>query len=228
MNNVGKILVVIIAVASLSFMGFAVVTTVGGYNFEEHIARVNDRYRITNSGGEEPVWNSVQVIGEENVNENPSLPAVLDATYADAIADMNAEINAYKAEEEAHAAFIAQVTAANEADALALSERADQLRADLEALRVETEAIGQRVQTTQDEVLKQQARLAARREDVFRLQAQYEEIAVDEERAREIIVQLTELIHQIDGDLERARRRETQLVEQGATLPGDENYPQMD
>jgi chromosome segregation ATPase len=225
MNNVGKILVVIIAAASLSFMGFAVVTTVGGYNFEEHIARVDDRYRITNSGGEEPVWSSVQVIGEENVEENASLPAVLTATYDDAIADMNAEIDAYKAEEDAHAAFIAQVTAANEADALALSERADQLRADLEALRIETEAIGQRVTATQDEVLKIQARLDARRTDVFRLLAQYEEIDVDETRAREIIVQLTELIHQIDGDLERARRRETQLIEQGATLPGYDPPP---
>jgi hypothetical protein len=222
MNQIGKILVVFIAVASIAFMGFATVITIGGYNFEEHIDLLNNDYRITNSGGEEPTWTSARVIGEDTVHENPSLPAVLDATYTDAVARQNEQIEFYEAEEQRYAAQIAEIEAANEADLQALRDRSEAIRADLEALRDETAATSQRVQMTQDEVLKLQVRLESRRTDVLRLEAQYAEIAVDEFRAREIIDQLSELIYQVDGELERARRREAQLREQGATLPEDE------
>lgn len=221
MNQIGKILVVFIAVASISFMGFATILTVGGYNYEEHIELLNNDYRITNSGGENPTWSSASVIGENEFPENASLAAVLDATYDDALRQQEAQIAHYEREAQAAADLITEITAANEADEQALRDRSEAIRADLNELRDETEAISQRVQLTQDEVLKLQVRLESRRTDVFRLEAQYSEIAVDEFRARQIIEQLTELIHQIDGEIERAQRRETQLREQGAVLPGD-------
>jgi hypothetical protein len=223
MNQIGKILVVFITVASIAFMGFATVITIGGYNFEEHIELLNNDYRITNSGGDEPTWTSARVVGEDTLPENASLPAVLDATYDDALTHQQEQIAYYQAREEQFAISLAEIDAANAADVEALAQRSEAIRADLAELREETEAIGQRVQLTQDEVLKLQVRLESRRTDVFRLEAQYAEIAVDEFRAREIIDQLNELVYQIDGELERARRREAQLREQGATLPGDEN-----
>ncbi len=219
MNQVGKILVVFIAVASISFMGFATVLLVGGPNYQSDIDRLKDRYRITNTGGDEPMWESYQIIGEERVVQNASLAAVLDATYADAVRDQQTEIADAKAKEDASAVLSTEIEAANAADIIALEQRSNTLREDLEALRVQTEGVGQQVQVQQDEVLKIQERLNARRTDVFRLQAQYDEIYVDQFRAEQIISQLTQLIHQIDGELERAHRRETQLVEQGAALP---------
>lgn len=222
MNSIGKILVVFIAVASISFMGFATVLRVGGPNYQNDIDRLSDRYRIVNTGGDEPMWESYQIIGEERVTQNASLPAVLNATYADALADQQREIAAHQASEQASATLITEFEAANAADVVALEQRSNDLRDELEALRVQTEEIGQQVQVQQDEVLKIQERLNARRTDVFRLQAQYDEIYVDQFRAEAIITQLTQLIHQVDGELERARRREMQLVEQGATLPGDQ------
>lgn len=222
MNSIGKILVIFIAVASISFMGFATVLRVGGPNYQTDIDRLSDRYRIVNTGGDEPMWESYQIIGEERVAQNASLPAVLNATYADALADQQREIAAHQASEQASATLITEIEAANAADIIALEQRSTSLRDELEALRVQTEEIGQQVQVQQDEVLKIQERLNARRTDVFRLQAQYDEIYVDQFRAEAIIAQLTQLIHQIDGELERARRREMQLVEQGATLPGDQ------
>ncbi len=219
MNQIGKILVVAIAIGSISFMGFAAALIVGGRNYDEDIDRLKEDYRITNTGGEEPQWESYQVIGEERVFNNPSLPAVLNATYADAIADQQAEIARFEAREQAAAADVTRIAAANSADLAALQVASDEIRAELETLRVQTEEISRDVQGTQDEVITIQDRLAARRTDVLRLHAQYAEIYVDQYRAEQIISQLQQLIHQLDGELERARRRETQLIEQGATLP---------
>jgi chromosome segregation ATPase len=221
MNQIGKILVVFIAVASISFMGFATVLLVGGPNYQNDIDRLKDRYRITQTSGDEPVYESYRIVGEERAAQDPSLAKVLNQTYDQALSDLNNEIGALQQDEQRFAAMAAEIEAANAADVLALQARADTLRVELDSLRAQTEAIGQQVQVQQDEVLKIQERLNSRRDDVFRLQAQYDEIYVDQFRAEQIIGQLTQLIHQIDGELERARRRETQLVEQGAALPGD-------
>lgn len=221
MNKIGKILVVAIAVASVSFMGFAAALLVGGRNYEDDIDLLKNGYRITNTGGEEPQWEAYQIIGEERVSSDPSLPAVLNSAYSDAIADQQAEITRYEQQEQQHAAMIAEIEAANAADLAALQVASTEIRANVQAIRTEAENTSRQVQATQDEVINRQRLVDARRTDVFRLQAQYDEFEVDQFRAEQLIAQLRQLIHQLDGELERAQRREQQLIEQGATLPGD-------
>jgi chromosome segregation ATPase len=63
-----------------------------------------------------------------------------------------------------------------------------------------------------EEVQKLKDRIEARREDVFRLGAQLEEIRGDRFRIRQVQQQLLDLIQQLDGSIERAERRRDQLT----------------
>lgn len=212
MTRFGKILVILITFASLSFAGFAIVTTYGGPNWQE-IASQIDGYKFSYTGGENPTWTAVRARGDEQVASDRNLAKVIDAVLADKISKLNAEKADYQAKTPPLTEALAKSQAGNQADIPALQDYIVQERARIAALNTLIAGMEAKVLAQTDASQKLENIASARREDVFRLNGELSEIRGDKTRLEAIARHLAEELEQVNGNIERAEQRRDTLPE---------------
>ncbi|MBL8851786.1 MAG: hypothetical protein JNG89_19065 [Planctomycetaceae bacterium] len=213
-TTVGKVLSVAIAVASVIFMGFVLVATLGGPNWEAEAHSI-DGYTFGKTDAQPIQWTASRHVGDKSMSPSKTIEQVMVAVYDDKIQETRTQVQKFEQQEGPLQAQIAEAKAAIDADEAALTKQIDDLAALLNATEANVQQTAQQVEAKAEEVRKVELRIQSRREDVLRLSAQVEEIRADRYRIHEVQQQLQDLIQQIDGNIERAQRRQAQL--QGAT-----------
>lgn len=212
-TNVGKVLSVVTAVASVVFLGFVSVAVFGGPNWEA-AARQIEGYTFTQTPATETQsaqWTVTRHVGEANFQPNRVIEPVIVAALNDKLNEERTELQELETRIAPLEQQIAAANTAITADLAALDARVKELEAALADKRAEVQATAEQVEMKAIEVQRIEARIEARREDVLRLAAEIEQLRVDGFRIRQIQQQLQDLIQQLDASLESTRRRHEQL-----------------
>ena len=222
-TNVGKVLSVVTAVASVIFLGFVSVAVFGGPNRAGE-ARQIEGYTFTRTPATETQaaqWTVSKHVGEGSFQASPVIEPVMVAALQDKVRGEQEELSALEARVSPLEQQLAAAETAIAADLAALDARMKELDAALQAKRDEVQATAEQVEMKAIEVQKVEVRIEARREDVLRLAAEVDELRADNFRILEIQQQLRDLIQQLDASLDRTQRRQDQLRgTRGYELPG--------
>ncbi len=212
-TNVGKVLSVVTAVASVIFLGFVSVAVFGGPNRAGE-ARQIEGYTFTRTPAtdtQSPQWTVTKHVGEGNFQPSPVIEPVMVAALKDKHNEEQQELNDLQARVSPLEQQISAAKTTITADLAALDARMQELEAALQDKRDEVQATAEQVEMKAIEVQKVELRIEARREDVLRLMAEVDELRTDNFRIREIQQQLQDLIQQLDASLDRTQRRQNQL-----------------
>ncbi len=223
MTRFGKILVVLIAFASLAFAGFAIAVYYAGPNWQEIAGKI-EGYKFTYNPGETPTWSGVKARGDVNIATDKSLAKVIDAVLADKLKDVNAELADFQGRIPPLTDELAKTTAANAADIPALeayvvAEQARLVALNADLAKLEAAVLAQTAAAQQIENI-----ATARREDAFCLGGQLAEIRADKYRLGVVLRDLAEDLEHVNGNVERASERQHKLK---ADLESDGYNPQV-
>lgn len=229
MTKYSKILAVFVLFASLAFMGFAAVNSVGGPNWRAQAEQETD-YIFEYSGGDNPTWSVKPRRGAEptNLKSSPVLAEVLIAARKHKIQQQRAELDRIAKQIPQAEARIKQARELIAIDLQAMARREAQLAAHVKRLNDEADRIGLEAVAKANEAqqVRQQAEL--RRADVFRLKEQLDQAQTDYFQVVEQRRQLEDLLIRTNGVLARLQRRKDQLLDSGATIKGKDSQPEYD
>ena len=210
MTRIGKILVVLISVASLAFAGFAMLIFYAGPNYPEMASQI-DGYKFTLSSGENPTWSAVRARGDSQVASDKSLAKVIDAVLADKLKTIQDESTDFKNRIPPLTEELEKTKAANEADIPALTEYIAAQRTRMAALNTQLGQLQSQVLAETANAQKLENIASARRDDVFKLSGQLTEVKADKFRLEAIKRKLAEELEQVIGNIERAEARQKKL-----------------
>jgi len=210
-TTVGKVLSVATAVASVVFLGFVLVATLGGPNW---VAEANsiEGYSFARSDTDPVQWSAKSHVGGGSIAANVAIEPVLVGVYDARIKAAKDAAQTLADKEPQLQTRLTEATASIDVDYKALKDQIDDLSKLLAQTEAESLATAEQVEAKAEEVRKIELQIQSRREDVLRLAAQVEEIRTDRFRVRELQQQMQDLIQQIDGSLERAENRRRQLA----------------
>ncbi len=215
MTKFSKVFAVFVTLASLTFMGFAVATVVGGPNYQaEQVEQLPD-YVFELTPGEKPTWAVKTRRSAETVPASPAtLPGVivaarkhLDGRLQEEIERLDPQIKVLEGAD----GKIAEAKKLIEVDRKGLEKREKELNSELAALRATIKDVADQCIKKSQESQAVRAEAARRREDVFRLLNQLEEIRTDHYRAVEQARKLKELLVRVRGSIDRSQHRFVQL-----------------
>jgi hypothetical protein len=209
-TTVGKVLSVATAVASVMFLGFVLVATLGGPNWVAEAQQIPG-YSFVRTETAPVQWSATAHVGGGSISPNAAIEPVMVAVYDAKIKQAQDDAKKFADEEPALQAAITEAKTSIDTDLAALQRQVDDLAALLDKTESESLATAKQVEAKAEEVRKVELQVQSRREDVLRLAAQVEEIRTDRFRIHELQQQMQDLIQQIDGSLERAERRHEQL-----------------
>ena len=217
MTRLGKILVVFIAFVSLAFAGFAILVFNAGPNWQEVSGRIKD-YKFSLAAGEIPTWSAVLAVGDVPIASDVNLAKVIDAVLADKLKRTEDKVADCESKIPPLTAELAKTTTANKADIPALEAYVVAERARLAAFQVELASLQSQVLAQTGVAQKLENVASARRDDVFRLSGQLEQIRADQVRLIALRRQLAEDLEQVIGNIERAEERQARIRMDLATL----------
>jgi len=226
MTTISKCLAVLAAVAAVAFMGFAAVTVVGGPNWEAEMAAsdIGEDYTFERTVSADGVvtWAAKVRRTQESIPVSKSgVPAsAVIAVRRKVSKDQKAELARIDKLLPILELGTKQAQALIDADRVAMKTQLDQLAAELKDLHQQLDAASKKSVKKALEVQAKQTEAANRREDVFRLQAEYDEIRTDRDRIVRLAKELEKRLIRLNGDIARLQRRRQQLIKAGATLPG--------
>lgn len=215
MEKLSRILTVVIAVASIAFMGFAGAVSFGGPNWEAESRKIPG-YTFTRTEGEPPIWSATRAEGREELStKSPLLPAVIAAAIQD-------RTTRAQQEKDRLAAAIPQLQQQAETleqwqtqDTEALEVVYQRERERLAALQTEIEATSKQQEALADDIRKLEDQLDSRRQDVFRIELEYRLMLADLGRIEQNVSAVTEQIRLIEDELEKAERRQREFDARG-------------
>jgi len=225
MTTISKCLAVLAAVAAVAFMGFAAVTVVGGPNWEAEMAAsdIGDDYAFekTVSTDGKVTWSAkVRRTQEAIPVSKPGVAAsAVIAVRRKVSKDQQAELQRIEKRLPVLETGTRQAQALIDVDRAAMKQRLDQLAAELKVLHQQLDAASKKSVKKALEIQAKQTEAANRREDVFRLQAEYDEIRTDRDRIERLTTELEKRLIRLSGDIARLERRRQQLIKAGATAP---------
>ena len=203
------------ALASVVFFGFVSVGVFGGTNWQDIADDIADDqdmpYSFARTTGENPQWTATAHVSGSSITSNSALDPVVVAVMDDLYQTESTELQALTPEIARLDGEIESARTAIEADRAAIEAKAVELTEELTQLRDSVDAVIEDVRIQAEEVNEIRDRIEDRREDVFRMGAQLEELRGDDFRIQQIQQQLIDLIQQLDGSIERAERRGAQL-----------------
>ena len=209
MSKFGPILVVLVAILSIGYMGFAGVATFGGPNWGAIAGSMTD-YQFIRNPGPEPTWSAISR-SDDNLKTSAVLPEVIVSALDHKQAELKTTLDELNADQPKVQQNLDDINRRIEVDKPALDAHlADQAQLLLELGEQAANLSRQVVQKTQEGSAIEKV-VSDRRSDVFRQQNQLEVLRADQARIEQITRQMTDLIEQIDTDLDKARRREKQL-----------------
>lgn len=213
-TSVGKVLSVVTAVASVIFLGFVMIASMGGHNWVAEAQSV-EGFSVTQTDAAPRKWTASQHVGGATIAPNDAIEPVLLGVY-------DAKLKAAEARKQSFESQIAPLEQAIsvsqsviETDLKALDDESRELAALLAETESEIAATAEQVEAKAEEVRKVELQIQSRREDVVRLLRQVEEIRSDRFRISVVRQQLQDLIQQIDRTIERSANRQQQLQERG-------------
>lgn len=212
-TTVGKVLSVATAVASVIFLGFVLVATLGGPNWVAEASSLPG-YTFSRTELAPITWSADAHVGGGKIAANPVIESVIAAAYDAKIQQTKTDTQKLSDEVPKLEAAISEGKSSVEVDLKALETQVVELGKLLAATEQESLETAKRVEAKSEEVRKIELQIQSRREDVLRLSAQVDDIRTDRFRIAELQQQMRDLIQQIDGSLERAVRRQEQLQNQ--------------
>ena len=180
MTKLSKILCVALLVGSLAFLGVASLTTMGGVNWRVERDELTGAYVFDKAVGETTTYSVKARRGDRALaSGTKSLAAVVTKARADMVAQQDNQIKDLQAKTEQRGKEKAFWEKPLQIDQAAMTARSDKLDVELAAIRKKIDAISKKnielVQGTQKTLTTNESR----REEIYRLVSQLEEIQID-------------------------------------------------
>jgi hypothetical protein len=228
LTTIGKCLAVATAVLALAFAGFALIATAGGPNWQAKAAALEE-YEFQRTEGENPQWTASYRLGAGGSSESVGGPAqVLPQKLIDALnhkqQSQRDELQRLDAEIQGNPQAglapleqrIQEARQTIEVDLKALGEYEGQLAAELQRVLAASEELSQQVVQKTQEGFDKGREASERREEIYRLRNQLEEINADIYRTRTQQDKLRDLLNRTYGAIGRLERRKQQLANPAA------------
>ncbi len=218
MTSIGKIMAVFTAAASLVFLGFVWVSSVGGPNWRAEALELDEHYVLETGEGENSNY-TIRTVhsGEQFDSSSPNLAKLVVDARRHRSEQQTQQIRAL---DEELATLNTELTNAEQfiqADLAALTKRENELASELEALNSELREITQQAIEKSQEAYDTRAESERLRNDVVRLKTQLNEIRIDRHRGEVQRAKLEDLLIRYEAQAEALKRRNRQL--KAATTP---------
>lgn len=210
MTRFSKILLVLVLFASIAFMGFAAVSSVGGPNWPKEADAMTD-YLFEYQPGEKPMWSVKTRRTGEQISTSPVLAKVIVAAQKNKIQQQNEKIDQVTKSIPPLQQAIENWKKINQVDREAMDFRAVVLKEKIAALDSEITQLANEGIKTSQQTLEVNQQASERRADVFRLQDQIDEIRNEEYLAQEQQKTLLDYIARIEGKVQRLQRQKESL-----------------
>ena len=224
-TKISKILVVFVTACSLAFMGFTLAMSNSGPDWRTEAEDFED-YIFTFTPGENATWGVRHRSETAPLKSSKNLADLVAAAYQDGTSRNN---TAKQAIDQKQPDQLRERTklyeAAIKADTIGVDVRTKQLTQMYVDACKEIDNIataGDKRATLAIDILNQASR---RRESVFRLTREREEIETEHFRLKEQKRLLLDLLHQMRGIRLRLENREQQLIDQGGRISDDSAAP---
>ena len=182
MTTISKILCVFVLTVSLGFLGVAAVTAVGGANWQVERDQVTGDYSFesTTSEATGTTYSVKARRGDRQLAQGvKSLAAAVISARKDMVTHQNTRITKLKEETQAAETEMASWQSTVSVDEEAMTARCNELAQELATLNQQIDGVSKKniakVEKTQGTLRKNEAR----REEVYRLLAQFDEIQTD-------------------------------------------------
>jgi chromosome segregation ATPase len=203
-------LAVFTVVASVLFLGVAVISTAAGPNWAGDIEELPE-FVFTETKSESGTTWGVKSRSDAEFSKTGILPEAIVAARKELKTKQDDRINELRAQITAVTARLAGAKQLIEVDLKAIGTRIVQLSTDLADINQQILDKTSAGTKTAEEISQVQANTETRREEVIRLQAKLEEIRADKFRAKEQQKRLIDLLARVTGNIDRVERRNQQL-----------------
>lgn len=210
MTRFSKILLVLVLAASIAFMGFAAVSSVGGPNWQKEKESLTD-YVFDYQPGENPTWTVKTRRSDEQISTSPVLAKVIIAAQKHQIQQQNEKISNFTKPIEDLKKSIKKWESANELDRKAMEIKAAALNQKILKQDSELTQLANKGIKLSEQTLEVNQEASERRADVFRLQDQIDEIRNETYLAKEQQNTLRDYIARIEGKVQRLERQKELL-----------------
>lgn len=220
-TRLSKILVVFVTTASIAFMGFALAVSNAGPNWSAQANELEDYiFTLAPKTETQPAtWSVQQRTATDQIGSSPVLPKLIGQALDDGKRRNDEEL----AEIEPKIPPLEQQIAAMEQvisiDKTGLDNRDKQLLAAYKQLETDIQQVALAGDRLAQEAIRVRTMAELRRESVFRLLRELEQIETDHFQLGEQKRRLLDLLFQTEGLRIRLRDREKQLIAQGANVP---------
>lgn len=210
MTRFSKILLVLVLFASIAFMGFAAVSSVGGPNWQKESATMTD-YLFEYQPGENPIWSVKTRRGGEQISTSPVLAKVIVAAQKHKIQQQNEKIDQITKTIPPLEKAKANWEKINKLDREAMDLMAAELSQKINMRDTEITQLANEGIKISQQTLEVNQEASERRSDVFRLQDQIDEIRNENYLAQEQQKTLRDYIARIEGKVQRLQRQKKLL-----------------
>jgi hypothetical protein len=210
LTTISKCLAVFTVVASLLFLGIAVITTAAGPNWAGDIEELPE-FTFTKTVSETGTTWGAKSRSDADFSKTGIMPEVIVAARKKLKDEQDDKIKLLDQQIQSETVRLSSAKQLIEVDLDAIDRRIVQLTTDLDDIKkqiVEKTAAGTKLA---EEISQVQATTATRREEVIRLQAKLEEVRADKFRANEQKRRLIDLLARVTGNIDRVERRNQQL-----------------
>jgi regulator of replication initiation timing len=210
LTTISKCLAVFTVVASLLFLGIAVITTAAGPNWAGDVEELPE-FTFTKTVAETGTTWGAKSRSDEGFSKTGIMPEVIVAARKKLKDDQDDRIKLLDQQIEAETLRLLSAKQLIAVDIDAIDRRIVQLTTDLADIKKqinEKTAAGTKLA---EEISQLQATTETRREEVIRLQAKLDEVRADKFRADEQKKRLIDLLARVTGNIDRAERRNQQL-----------------
>jgi SMC interacting uncharacterized protein involved in chromosome segregation len=213
-TNIGKVLIVLTLVFSLSFLGFTIATSLSGANWQAEMLDLQgpgefQGYKFAKANTPPYSWSVSK--GEKSLTTSKVPAEVVISALKDATTKQQEETKKFQDQEQKFKGMLDIAKKTQVVDEAALDVRRKELLARYEATRDQGSKLANEVAKKTEEDQKIEQRIAERREDVIRLQSQVGELRTDIFRLKTLRQELEDQQSQLQADLNRAKERNERL-----------------
>lgn len=217
-QTLSKVLVIVVLVASLSFMGFAVAAYLGGPNWNAEMLELQgsgefEGYQFHYSDVPPGKWTATRGRDNTAIGSSSLQPQVIVAALKASIQQQTAEMQAKSEAVQRLETQVGEWKNHQATDEAALEARRVELLKHYEATRAAASRLAAEVARKTEEARTIEQRIGERREDVIRLRTQLTELKTEQFRLQELKQELTDQLQQLLASLGRAEERNERLME---------------
>jgi peptidoglycan hydrolase CwlO-like protein len=212
-TKIGKALAIFVALAGVTFFGFAAVSAVGGPNWRVMMqAKDLHDYSFDASDDKQPTYTVKKILGSATVGSpTKNAPQAIVAARNDLKAAQQKERDALESDLDTLQKNLTTVKKFIADDQKGIDQRLTQLKTELDALNKKIEEVSKTIQQTSTQVDATQREAGRRQEDVRLYEIQLEELQTDKFRAEQQIKILRDQLVRIRGGNDQLQRRNDEL-----------------